>query len=570
MSWIFGVIDFNNRLDSSQYKNLHKNSLFTTTNENFYLAAGGNSDTCFCDRSDEKNGWVVCGIGIKRSDNKFQLWNKDGWKNLFRQNHITLNELDGHFAGIRWINNKVELYTDKLGLREIFFTKTEQQVIFSTRIEWIIKFLNAEIDFREFGSRWLLYNQISGRSFIKNVTRIVGGMKATISNHSIEIENNNWLPSFNQHYEEIDYIDIISKIISIESSHQNIQLSLSGGLDSRFLLSFLINPLTINLSTYTFGNPHHPDNRIADRITKEIGIDHENIHKDLPGTETLINDLEKFGINLQVTNPISTYLPLRYYHLIDPKSLKIDGGFGGFWRDKFFFKLQIAGKKALLDKNVPNIMKYLRASKPAIFNSETLKMMTESSQEQIDESLSELPDANEIGSKNWIDLFSVRTRIKNYYAPEQARIDDYVVSYMPLIQSSLLELLFRSKPDLKPNSKFFRKVTKENCNVLSRFPLVKGNTIHPYALSPLQGQAWCAGKQKLGFDYRDTDRIKLWNKLKNFVMEIVESPDVKSFEHYDYASIRKLVQDFYKGNTKLAYDFDWWLSFEFFRRQLKG
>ncbi|MDZ7623679.1 MAG: hypothetical protein U5J96_04420 [Ignavibacteriaceae bacterium] len=37
----------------------------------------------------------------------------------------------------------------------------------------------------------------------------------------------------------------------------------------------------------------------------------------------------------------------------------------------------------------------------------------------------DMPDANQISPASWVDLFSIRSRLTNYYAPEQARVDQH-------------------------------------------------------------------------------------------------------------------------------------------------
>ncbi len=96
-----------------------------------------------------------------------------------------------------------------------------------------------------------------------------------------------------------------------------------------------------------------------------------------------------------------------------------------------------------------------------------------------------MPDANQIGVANWIDLFSIRSRLTNYYAPEQARVDQYVISFMPLVQKDVLNLLFGLNNSDKKNGKLFKQLIRQNSIQLTKQPLVKGNITHPFNSSSL-------------------------------------------------------------------------------------
>ena len=104
---------------------------------------------------------------------------------------------------------------------------------------------------------------------------------------------------------------------------------------------------------------------------------------------------------------------------------------------------------------------------------------------QIDNLFKELPDLKSIGLGRWVDLFSLKTRLANYYAPEQARVDDHLISFMPFVQKDLLKMLFSLSNDDKKNGKLFKELIKQNSSQLTKIPLVKGSMTHPFNLSSL-------------------------------------------------------------------------------------
>jgi hypothetical protein len=564
MSWIFGAITKHKQLNPQKYKSFLHSPLFNHVSDNYFVAAGGNSRTCFFS-SLKGSGWIACGVGLETNQDKTLLLNNSDWGNLCEPENIFVENLDGHFVIVKWKDGIIELQTDSLGLREFYICKTPSEIIFTTRLDWIANFIKTEIDFKEFGSRWLLFNQVTDKSFLKNITRIVSGTKVKIENHTIKIEKKEWQPSSNCDWDENEFKRRVRNLIFPDSTLENLELSLSGGMDSRFLLSFLINSNREKWVTHTFGNLNHPDNQLANKLSAAHGFNHKNIYEPLPETDSLVEELQNFAIQMQIVNPISTYLPLRYYPLFHEDTIVIDGGFGEIWRQEFLFRLQTAGKEAVRNSNTENVLKYLTVNKPNIFSKETIELMFESSKYQLYESFNEMPNINDIGLDNWVTLFSLRTRLKNYYSTEQVRVDNYVVSYMPLVQPSLIKYLFRLNPKFRRNGNLFRKIIKENCKSLSTFTLVKGNITHPYSLTSLQSRVWAKFMRKMKREYYDSNRIELLLAIKDYIVDITNSLEVKNYDHYNYSGIKRIVNNFYNGDLTSADDLDWWLSFELFR-----
>ena len=128
---------------------------------------------------------------------------------------------------------------------------------------------------------------------------------------------------------------------------------------------------------------------------------------------------------------------------------------------------------------------FLRYHRVDIFTEEALKEMEKGIVDQFEELFSEMPDANQIGFEKWIDLFSIRSRLTNYYSPEQARVDHLVVSFMPLVQKDILNLLFGINDSDKRNGKLFKQLIRQNSDQLTKQPLVKGNITHPFNSSSI-------------------------------------------------------------------------------------
>ncbi len=314
MSWIFGYFGNRNRIKiSSPETHLH-----TFQNSNLILYAGGNSETIFF-KSDSLNSncWAVAGVGIIQSGDEYKILNVSGWENFLNLRQVDLQKINGHFVAVKYSDDELKIFTDELGLREIYIVKLPEGIGFTTRIDWLKYFINPELDLREFGSRWLLQNQISRNSIIKNVKRLVCA-NAAIKNGNLTINENPWQPDLYVTGNREMFGTTLKKLLSIKE--RKISLSLSGGLDSRLLLSCLANKNSDLWETHTFGDPNHPDSKIASQLLSSLNLKNKIIDDVLPTNDELIEVIKTYAVQSAITNPVSSILNLRFYERLRSKT----------------------------------------------------------------------------------------------------------------------------------------------------------------------------------------------------------------------------------------------------------
>ncbi len=575
MQTILGVIPKNN-YDFTKIlsKNCTGNvTLLHNTTEVQFCVCGIKSNLFYS----RKNKWLVSGIGLSNKSQNFKILNQSDWENLLNQKDFDdqLKQLNGHFIVITWSNNKVSFYSDVLGLREISLLKTGKGVFFSTDVTRLSKFSDLELNFYEFGSRWMLFNQISDRSIFKNVIRVVGGKTAKVSldENNISINDYNWLPTNSQKkfgVEEYSY-KLASLInLSIPDNH-HLSLSLSGGMDSRVILSFLLKN-NLSFDTHTFGDPNHPDSLIAKKLAEQFKLKHEQINLGLADKNKIIRDISEYTSQTLVNNAASSVIQLQNYReLYDRNIVLVDGGFGEIWRREFFYKLFLRGKDAVLKKAIQNIIPHLKLHRADIFKNDFVAQMEKGIEIQLDEIFTRLPETTKNDLGNWLDLFAIKTRITNYYSHEQARLDNNLISIMPFLQPCILKELFNMPVSLRQNGKLYRKIIKSNFPALGKFPLAKGQLIHPYFMNSLQSRLWSVIQKKAGLNrYKEQNSLLLLDSLKEFIYDMANSRDVKETPYYDISKIRKIIDGYYAGDKNFSTGLDWWLSFELFRQEYKN
>ena len=561
MSWIFGYFGNRDRIKISS----PETQLHTFQNSNLILYAGGNSETIFF-KSDSLNSncWTVAGVGIIQSGDEYKILNVSSWDNFLNPRQVDLQKINGHFVAVKYTDDELKFFTDELGLRDIHIVQLQNGFGFTTRIDWLKYFIKPEIDLKEFGSRWLLQNQISRNSIIKNANRLVCA-NATIKGNSVSIEQNEWQPNFEMPGNREVFEAVLRQLLNLID--KKILLSLSGGLDSRLLLSYLAK-LDFDLwGTHTFGDSNHPDSKIATALLKSIANENEIIDDELPSKDKLIDLIKVYSVQSIVTNPVSSILNLRFYDRIaDENKVIIDGGFGEIWRRAFANRLLLLGRDALLKKDAKAVSAFLRYNRSDIFSDEALVEMESGVVGQLNNLFEDMPDANQIGSERWVDLFSIRSRLTNYYASEQARVDQFVVSYMPLVQKDILNLLFGLNDSEKSNGKLFKQLIRQNSVQLTKLPLVKGNITHPFNASSISARLHSRIKNKLGLSYRSKQQIEFLNSLREFIGDVIQSSEVRNYEYYDRKKLNKIASDFSSKENDYNSEVDWFLSFELFRQ----
>ena len=114
---------------------------------------------------------------------------------------------------------------------------------------------NCKLDLFQFGSSWLLTNQLSKKSVLSGIDRLGAGGTLTLENNTYSITNNNWSPASEN---IVSFSSILEKLALLPlNSPYKLSLGLSGGLVSRSLLSILLSSKYKNWHLHSFGNPEH-------------------------------------------------------------------------------------------------------------------------------------------------------------------------------------------------------------------------------------------------------------------------------------------------------------------------
>jgi hypothetical protein len=573
MSWLFGIISRDlSPKTIAQCDAIHGVPLKTFTKKgSFHFSIGGLRSTClFGETLNSQNEidtfWFTLGVTFAKIDSKRTLLSQRNWA---AANGNVTKDLDGHFVHALYERERYEFQTDRIGLRTLYWAEASGAVLISTRIDWLAKFLgNCRIDFERVGARWLTFNQISYDSMIGRIHRLGPSGKLVVDRDGISFSHTAFEPSFSGTF---------SVGASIEHLRQNVNptipedleptLGLSGGLDSRVLLSLMLSSGTRTFETHSFGNRLEPDVFIPETMSRDIGFRHISYDSPLPTIGEILPLLNEYVAETNLVEPVSTVLRLRDHRVLNPATqVLVDGAFGEVARRKYLSRFVLNGRKAIEERNVGVILKNLRIERADIFTREVGELMTAGVKQEIQTMLETMPDIKRIGIDNYLDLWAVRARLPNYSCDAQARLDSSILNYMPFAQSSFIDSIFDIPVKYRKNAVLFRKIIKQNYPGLAKYPLAKSNTTLPFFLPTLASLLLSKVKIKLGYQYNDQSVHLFLNLMKEYLLDVVHSKETIEYPAYEYRKIAKKVQEYYAGAKNLSGEINWWLTFELWRR----
>ncbi|MFK7844982.1 MAG: hypothetical protein AB8G77_06770 [Rhodothermales bacterium] len=574
MSWILAAINTPANVSETARGLVSQtpSSLFESRSESHFIAAGGIPETCHYHQDQEaKNGWIVVGLGLQLqlASHSCTTLSQSDWQHILTQDVPPLPK-DGHFALIKWQHGKMEAFTDTLGTRTLYYATIGEGIIVSTRLDWVTQLAGThEIDFSNFGSHWLAFNQLDFAPLIKNTGRLGSKGHLQFERGHSTAQHTPWSPDTDQ-LQKPGLKQVLEAFTNpVLPQPLTVSLGLSGGLDSRTLLALVNQPSTTSL--HTFGSIEKADVRIAIDIAKSVDLPHVLLYEDVPGPDECLQLLQHQVAQTQAMTNASAVLGLRYYNVLRKNNRAvIDGGFGEAARRQFMNRLLRQGKSVLQQQNFEAILPFIATPRAGLFNPDTQKRMEAGVARQFEQAWQELPPHSAFGLENALDLLSTRSRLPNFFGFEQNRLDGLILNYMPFAQPSVLDAVFNTPVNSRKEGRQFKQMIKSRLTTLTDFQLVKGAYQYPFRLSSTGAYIWTKIKAKIKPVQPDSLQHLFLEAMRPFALDTLSSAATKTYAPYDYRIIRRNVEGYYAGEKQLALYVDWWLSFEVWRQQLQN
>lgn len=576
MSWFTIAAGHLTDDDKIKLRAIHPDGAYVLHEKNVWVIAGGIKETTHKDEScSADSGGILCGLPVERRGDGYVLTDVSAPVSAILS-ELQDGKFDGIFAGAAWDHHTLTFFNDRLGLRDLYYQQIRDKIIISTSPLWAACLSpRREIDFSHFGSRWLLFSQIGIRALLKGVTRLQPGEVVSVSRAANTISTcaDRWTPTVDADSNACEkFVDALLRVLRFPADNGlDVSLGLSGGLDSRLLLSLYLRSSDIDrrlFQVHTFGNPRHPDGVVAHKISSKLNINHRIFFEPLPQKDSAIEMLKDFTFHTMAGRRASSILQLHYYSNFSKTTIVVDGAFGELYRRQFLNRLLRRGKQNILQKEGRGIYNNLAVFRADFFNQDINNDLAAGALTDINELMDELPAPSEFGLEHWVDLFAIRSILPNVVAYEQARVDLSVRSIMPFLFTSVLDTLFSIPLSQRRKGRLFRKILRESNRELTKFPLVRSDVSYPFSFSALPSYIWMKGKQKLKLNFRDTQPREFLMELKDYVNDLYLSRDARECGVYDQNKLRNIVEGFYNGDESKLSQLDWWLAFELWRKQL--
>ena len=217
--------------------------------------------------------------------------------------------LNGVFAGILYNQERkvISLFTDRLSTHPIFFTKTNDGVIFSTQIQSIPFYPSVITNFDvNYLSHFFTFERVLGvKTILKDIEKVHPASILSYDLNSKKLINTTyWYPRYKprkRSYKDIvhEFLNIFRTIIK-EKIKTNLKygLFLSGGSDSRLILAMIKDVYPdIDLICYHLNESMNREAKIAKKVAEICQCEFKFLKRGLDYHEKV----------LELTSPLSIY-----------------------------------------------------------------------------------------------------------------------------------------------------------------------------------------------------------------------------------------------------------------------
>lgn len=220
-------------------------------------------------------------------------------KSLFKKYDLkSINYIKGVFNVFIIVGERFYIFNDRHSIKKLFIYKKGDKFFISNNLKTISE--NIELSFNKNNAAifCLMEHFIDGLTLFND---LFYSKPATIVKFDKKlIIGNYWLADelLNFEKKEISYSEFANKWKDIVQNYieylkpKDITMTLTGGNDSRMILSALLN-IGIKPNAFTFGNPESNDGVIAQKIANKVNLNYHNYFVENPSPEWFNSYAEK-------------------------------------------------------------------------------------------------------------------------------------------------------------------------------------------------------------------------------------------------------------------------------------
>ncbi|GEK86256.1 hypothetical protein [Microbacterium aerolatum] len=202
-----------------------------------------------------------------------------------RSHPESLRDLLPPFAAMQSGDDGVTMVADSMGFRQLYHSTpgSGAHVVMASSALAAAREAGGGLDEVALGNQSLLGWQLGQRTLFKRVCKLEPGAVARLHDGHLQIDGPPRLHDERTQSDDISLPDAVRQAASLMRAsltallddHPDAVLQLTGGLDSRLLLSAIPVSRRRGLRAMTLGVPHSGDVEIASDISERYGIDHE-------------------------------------------------------------------------------------------------------------------------------------------------------------------------------------------------------------------------------------------------------------------------------------------------------
>lgn len=246
------------------------------------------------------------GAGGYEPRTDFSLTNAEYCTSLFDKHGIDfISGLHGDFSGliVDRRNREVNLFTDRIGSRPLFYTETENSLVFSSRIQAIGLHPDITPEFdRGYLSEFFSVQKVFGRATPLVDVRKIGPASMLITNldGSVRNEQTYWQPAYRPRGRSPQALakEIVETLKAVlkERLRENLEYGvlLSGGSDSRLILGAMTE-LGYRPTAFHMTNWMSREARIAKRVAIEADVEFQILPRDADYHDQLLESVPQFS-----------------------------------------------------------------------------------------------------------------------------------------------------------------------------------------------------------------------------------------------------------------------------------
>ncbi len=459
--------------------------------------------------------------------------------------------------------NKIVVINDYLGTLPLFVYEDNEKIIYCSKLSGIAKLLSkVEVDETSILEQLLFNYILSDNTLIKNIQTISNASIIKISQDKISVKKY-WGVEELFNYENVSSkknFDILNsslsescnKICALKVGHK--AMSLTGGWDSRLILSMIDRKNHKEIDTYSFGATNAPDVKIPQLIADKEGLSYTPYLLDKGYLE---NDfMNNANDTIVLSNGSRSYKRSHYLYSIKEISKKNRVIITGIFGDQVFKNGKPKGNDVVSQYVIDLIEHNFDCLNIEGFNKVVLEIVKELNFAEtvpnelyrrinyIKRDCKLLKNNSEVYAK-----FRFEYNLRKYFGSEINSYNDFVLSYSPFIEKKFVEEYFKTtyainRYKFKPatfmqktrSATLYSKLVKLNYPELAKYSSARGYSMQDTLT--LQGNIKILGirlfkknKPLDGFNTKKTDSIFIDNHKINDI-NILNKSNYLSIQYY--------------------------------------